>query len=89
MIVPGQGPAFHDKTYLKVTVELFASVIEQVHAALERGLFKLEDVQAAVDVDSIGVQYTPGAATPGPDFKRLVATLVRKVYQESLDGARS
>lgn len=89
MIVPGQSPAFRDKAYLKLTVALFASVIEQVRAALERGLFKPEEVQAAVDVNSIGVQYTPGAAKPSPDFKRLVTTLVRKVYQESLDGARS
>lgn len=89
VIVPGQGPAFRDKAYLNLTVTLFASIIEQVHAALERGLFKLEDVQAAVDVDSLAVQYTPGAAKPSPDFKRLVTTLVRKVYQESLDGARS
>jgi cyclase len=87
VIVPGQGPAFHDKAYLKLTADLFASIIEQVHAALERGLFTLDSIQAAVDVDSIGRQYTPGAAAPTAAFKRLVATLVKKVYQESLDGA--
>jgi glyoxylase-like metal-dependent hydrolase (beta-lactamase superfamily II) len=87
VIVPGQGPAFHDKAYLKLTADLFASIIAQVHAALERGVFSLEEVQAAVNVDSIGRKYPPGAAAVSAPFKRLVATLVRKVYQESLDGA--
>ena len=37
-MVPGQGPAFHDKAYLELTGDLFDSIISQVHAALERGL---------------------------------------------------
>jgi glyoxylase-like metal-dependent hydrolase (beta-lactamase superfamily II) len=87
VIVPGQGAAFHDKTYLKLTGDLFASVIAQVHSALERGLTTLAEVQTAVNVDAIGRQYTPGSADLSPDFRPLVAALVRKVHQESLDGA--
>jgi glyoxylase-like metal-dependent hydrolase (beta-lactamase superfamily II) len=60
-IVPGQGPAMHDKAYLRRTIALFAAVIDQVHAALEKGTVKLEEVQKAVDVDGIGREYTPGA----------------------------
>ncbi|HEY8141023.1 MAG TPA: MBL fold metallo-hydrolase [Kofleriaceae bacterium] len=86
IIVPGQGPAFHDKAYLRLTIELYSAILEQVHAALERGLFKLDDVQAVVNVDAIGVRYTPGATAPGEAFQRLKTTLVRKAYQESLDG---
>jgi glyoxylase-like metal-dependent hydrolase (beta-lactamase superfamily II) len=85
VIVPGQGPAFHDKAYLERTIELYAAILDQVHAALERGLFKLEDVQAAVNVDEIGKGYTPGQA-PGESFHRWVSILARKAYQESLDG---
>jgi len=44
------------------------------------------DVQAAVNVDSIGLKYTPGAAAPSGAFKQLVTAVVKKVYQESLDG---
>ena len=51
----------HDKTYLRRTIELFAAVLDQVHAALERGVVGLDQVQAAVNVDSIGLAYTPGA----------------------------
>ena len=86
IVVPGQGPAFHDKAYLELTGDLFESIIDQVHAALERGLVSLAEVQAAVNVDSLGRLYTPNATEPDPRFKSLVASLVRKVHQESLDG---
>ncbi|HET8773388.1 MAG TPA: MBL fold metallo-hydrolase [Thermoanaerobaculia bacterium] len=86
VIVPGQGPAQHDKASLKLTAAAFAAIIDQVHAALERGVFRLDDVQAAVNVDAIGVQFTPGASAPSEGFKRWVSIVVRKVVQESLDG---
>jgi glyoxylase-like metal-dependent hydrolase (beta-lactamase superfamily II) len=86
VVVPGQGPAFRDKAYLKLTADLFASIIAQVHAALERGVVSGADVLASVNVDAIGRQYTPGGADPGPRFRGLVSMLVRKVHQESLDG---
>jgi cyclase len=86
VVVPGQGPAFHDKAYLKLTADLFDSIISQVHAALERGLVTLSEVQAVVNVDAIGRQYAPNATQPDPRFRALVSALVRKVHQESLDG---
>ena len=85
-IVPGQGPAFHDKAYLTVTANLFAAIIGQVHDALEHGAVTIGDVQALVNVDAIGRQYTPGAGAPDPAFRDLVAGLVKKVFSESLDG---
>jgi glyoxylase-like metal-dependent hydrolase (beta-lactamase superfamily II) len=85
VIVPGQGPAMRDKAYLERTIDLYAAILDQVHAALERGLFKLEDVQATVNVDGIGKGYTPGQA-PGEAFHRWVSILSRKAYQEALDG---
>lgn len=87
IIVPGQGPAQHDKAYLRRTIELFAAVIDQVHAALDRGLVRLADVQAAVAVDRIGLQYTPGASKPADGFHPFVANLSKKAMQEALDGA--
>jgi len=87
IIVPGQGPVQHDKAYLRRTIELFAAVIDQVHAALDRGLVKLADVRAAVDVDRIGLQYTPEKAKPDAGFQTLVGSLTKKAMQEALDGA--
>lgn len=86
-IVPGQGPAMHDKTYLRRTIELFAAVIQQVHAALEHGKVKLAEVRAAVDVDRIGLAYTPGAAKVDDDFRLWLDYFTKKALQESLDGA--
>jgi glyoxylase-like metal-dependent hydrolase (beta-lactamase superfamily II) len=85
IIVPGQGPTMRDKGYLRRTIELFAAVIDQVHAALDRGLTSLADVQAAVNVDAIAAGY-PGDAKPGAGFHAWVGTLTKKVMQESLDG---
>ncbi len=85
-IVPGQGPAFHDKVYLTLTTNLFSSIISQVHAALDRGLVTLPEVQKAVNVDSIAAQYTPGHPVP-EYFHHTLSALTKKAYQESLDGA--
>ena len=54
--------------------------IEQVHAALERGLVKLSEVQAAVHVDEIGREYAPGAPLAA-DFPLVVANLTKKAMQ--------
>jgi glyoxylase-like metal-dependent hydrolase (beta-lactamase superfamily II) len=85
-IVPGQGPTMRDKTYLRRTIELFAAVLDQVHAALERGTVTLEKVQAAVNVDSIGAAYAPGTPV-SEDFHRWVGNFSKKAMQEALDGA--
>jgi cyclase len=85
-IVPGQGPTMHDKTYLRRTIELFAAVLDQVHAALERGIVALDQVQATVSVDQIGLAYAPGVPL-NAGFHRWVATFSKKAMQEALDGA--
>ena len=86
MIVPGQGPAMRDKTYLRRTIQLFSSIIDQVHAALESGLAKFSHVQAAVNVDRIGLEYAPGAPL-SDDFRLFVTFFTKKAIQEALDGA--
>lgn len=88
VVVPGQGGAFRDKEYLRLTIELFASITEQVDAALRRGLVTLSEVQAAVNVDAIGRKYRRDG-TLTPDFPGLVKMIAKKVHQEALDGAAS
>src|SRR5262249_38318645 len=85
-IVPGQGPTMHDRTDLRRTIQLFAAVLDQVHAALERGEYSLEKVQASVAVDDIGRAYAPG--TPlSEDFRLWKQYFSKKAMQEALDGA--
>jgi glyoxylase-like metal-dependent hydrolase (beta-lactamase superfamily II) len=85
-IVPGQGPVMHDKTYLRRTIELFAAIIDQVHSALERGIVTLKGVQAAVNVNQIGLAYTPGQPL-SEDFPEFLSYFSKKAMQEALDGA--
>jgi glyoxylase-like metal-dependent hydrolase (beta-lactamase superfamily II) len=84
-IVPGQGKAFRNKDYLRLTIETFDAIITQVHAALERRVVGVDPVLAAVDVEAQGKKYGPNGGV-SPNFKPWVAALARKVYQESLDG---
>jgi glyoxylase-like metal-dependent hydrolase (beta-lactamase superfamily II) len=85
VIVPGQGPAMHNETYLKLTIEMYESVIAQVKAALARGIVRYEAVKGAVNVDAIGRRYMPGSAL-GPYFHEWVADIVKRAHQEALDG---
>ena len=82
-IVPGQGPVMHDKVYLRRTIELFTAIIDQVHAALDRGLVKVSQVQKAVNVDKLGLEYAPG--TPLDQYFHLVVSdFAKKATQEAL-----
>ena len=86
IVVPGQGPAFRDKSYLTLTGDLYQSIIDQVHAATERGVTSLADVQAAVNVSAIAQRYPGKVAADDARFTLIVAALVRKVLQETYDG---
>jgi glyoxylase-like metal-dependent hydrolase (beta-lactamase superfamily II) len=85
-IVPGQGPVMHDKKYLERTARLFATVLDQVHAALEHGAVTLKEVEAKVDADAIGREYGPGGKL-SDDFRPWVGAFAKKAMQEALDGA--
>ena len=86
IIVPGQGPALTDKSYLRLTIALYEAIIRQVHAALEKGAVRLDQVQAAVNLDDIRQQFTRGDAAQVARFDALAAALIRKVAQEARDG---
>ena len=85
-IVPGQGPTMGDQAYLERTIELFAAIISQVQAALARGLITEDEVRKAVDVDRIGLAYTPDTGV-ADSFPGWVTSFTRKAMQEAQDGA--
>jgi len=86
VIVPGQGPAMRDRTYLRLTVQLFAAIVDGVQRALERGIYRADDIVAAMNVDGIGRQYPKGQIGPDTPFATMAARLIRKAAQEALDG---
>jgi hypothetical protein len=75
-----------DRTYLERTIQLFAAVIDQVHAALERGVVGVEAVQKSVNVDRIADAYAPDAAK-SEEFHHWLQYFSKKAMQEALDGA--
>jgi cyclase len=86
VIVPGQGPAMRDEAYLRLTVQLFTAIVDGVQRALERGIYRADDIVAAVDVDAIGRQYPQGEVGPETPFGTMTGRLIRKAAQEALDG---
>ena len=87
-IIPGHGPAYHDKLYLELELKLFDSILEQVHAACERGLVTVEEVQKAVDVESLRTQFTHDDAKLNVKFRRYVNGMIENAYREARDGKK-
>jgi glyoxylase-like metal-dependent hydrolase (beta-lactamase superfamily II) len=85
-IVPGQGPIMHDRTYLQRTIQLFTAVLDQVHAALERGVVGVDAVRNAVSVDEIADAYAPDSSK-SEEFHLWLQYFSKKAMQEALDGA--
>jgi cyclase len=50
VIIPGHGPVLHDDSYLKLMARLFASIKQQVEAAVARGE-TLEQTRKSVNLD--------------------------------------
>lgn len=87
VIVPGHGPAFHDKDYLNLEAELLETVTAQVRAALERGVVTVADVQTAVHVDSLRPRFTHGDPALDDEFTNRVNNIARSAYLTLRDGA--
>jgi cyclase len=86
VIVPGQGAPLYDKTFLRHTVALYDAIITQVRVALERGAFRLDQVQAAMNLGAIRSQFTGNDPALNTRFDAVTAGLIRKAYQEARDG---
>ena len=86
IIVPGQGGPLYDKTYLRNTIALYESLIAQVHAAMEKGAVRLDQVQAAVHLEAIRTRFTNDDPALNARFDRVAQGLIRKAFQEARDG---
>jgi glyoxylase-like metal-dependent hydrolase (beta-lactamase superfamily II) len=56
VIIPGHGPVLHDDSYLKLMAGLFASIRQQVEAAVRRGE-TLEQTRKNVNLDEFQNQF--------------------------------
>lgn len=85
-IVPGHGPAFHDKSYMLLEAALFEEVLRQAEAALRGGAVSIDDVQAKVDLSQFRQRFSKGDPALAAQFDASTPSLVRKAYIELRDG---
>jgi glyoxylase-like metal-dependent hydrolase (beta-lactamase superfamily II) len=85
-VVPGHGPVFRDKEYLRSVASLLESVVNQAREAKRRGL-TVAEAQKAVDLESFRQRFAgddPSRNEAWTDYFRDPA--VASVYDEEGDG---
>jgi glyoxylase-like metal-dependent hydrolase (beta-lactamase superfamily II) len=82
VIVPGHGPAFHDKQFLNLEIELLQSVTREVHDALQQGMQTLDEVQKAVTLERLREKFTRNDDDLNTRFRDRVKFLVREAIRE-------
>ena len=78
-IVPGHGPAFHDKSFMILEADLFDEVLRQTEAALRGTAVTIDEVQARVDLSRFRDRFAKG----DPDLAKQFDGYRRR------DGAKS
>jgi cyclase len=86
VIIPGHGPAFHDKDFLNLEIELFETVTQQVHQALQKGLLTLDEVQKTVTADELREKFAHGDSDLETRYRARVKELVETAIREQRDG---
>jgi len=81
IIVPGHGPAFHDKNFLNLEAQLLDSVITQVRAAVQKGAISIADVQAQVNVENLRAQFTHDDPALDRQFRRYAKGMAANAYR--------
>ena len=88
VIIPGHGPAWHDREFLNLEAELLESIVSQVTQAEQQGLVTVEEVQKAVSVEFLRVKFTHDDRDLNAKFQRYVSRMVENAYREARDGKK-
>ena len=84
VIVPGHGPAFHDKEFLNLELQLLEAVIKGVHEGLQRGIVTLDEMYKTVTVDELRERFTHN----DPDLKARYTDRVKAIVRFAIREAR-
>jgi cyclase len=76
VIVPGHGPAFHDKTFLNSELHLIESVVSGVNKARANGVQSVDEMQRIVTVDELREGFAHGDPDLDARFRTRVKDLV-------------
>jgi cyclase len=88
VIIPGHGPAWHDKSFLNLEAELFESVVDQVVQAEKKGMVRVEELQKAVDVEKFRTKFTHDDKDLDSKFRRYVKRMIDNAAREARDGRK-
>jgi len=88
VIIPGHGPAWHDKDYLNLEADLLESVVSQVDEAVQRGLVTVEEIQKVVNVEPLRLKFTHDDKDLNAKFQRFVNHMVENASGEARDGRK-
>jgi glyoxylase-like metal-dependent hydrolase (beta-lactamase superfamily II) len=90
IIVPGHGPTFYDKAFLKLEMALFTKVVEETDRAIADGKNKTRDeVVAAVTAGDLLDVFTHGDPDLVARFHTRVSDAAGFVYDERMAVRRS
>jgi len=88
VIIPGHGPAWHDKDFLNLEAELLESVAAQVVQAEENGMVTTEEIQKQVNVEPFRLKFTHDDKELNAKFQRYIKTLVENESAHARDGRK-
>ena len=86
VIIPGHGPAWHDKGFLNLEADLAESIVNQVNEAVENGLVTIEEIQKAVNVEPLRLKFTHDDKELNAEFSSVVSEMVQNAAREARDG---
>ncbi len=85
VMIPGHGPAFHDRSYMALEAEFMEDISRQVVAAIRRGAATVEEAQSAVDVESFRNRFAQSDAAIAENFPEFVSVIARVAYLDAYD----
>jgi glyoxylase-like metal-dependent hydrolase (beta-lactamase superfamily II) len=88
VIIPGHGPAWHDKDYLNLELLLLESIVQQVAQAVQKGLVTVEEVQKAVNVEDLRPRFSHDDPDLDKKFRRFAKGMIENAYREARDGKK-
>ena len=86
VIIPGHGPAFHDKQFLELELSLLETVTNGVREALRDSAQTLDDVQKRVTAENLRAQFAHDDPDLDSRFRDRVKALVKLAVREARDG---
>jgi len=86
ILVPGHGPAWHDKKFLLQEAALLESVVDQVRTACRQGAITVNEVAQRVKLDAERAQFAQGDPELQAKFDRYARRMIEFAFRDVRDG---